>query len=91
MYEEAQPKYQQHQQQQEQERRDPYVEYSSDAHEYRYEAPVTHQHRYEPPVTYGDQLGNAFGGVVVGVILFVASHVLLFYNEGNPLLTRSKK
>ena len=43
-----------------------------------------------PEVSYeswGSRLGKAVGGVIVGIILFLASFGLLFWNEGNYLHT----
>ena len=36
-------------------------------------------------ISYGQNLKNSFGGVVVGIILFFASFVLLWWNEGNSV------
>lgn len=37
--------------------------------------------------SYGSRIGNSFKGVIVGLILFVASFVLLFWNEGRAVRT----
>ncbi len=37
--------------------------------------------------SWGSRLGNAFGGVIFGLILFVVAFPLLFWNEGNSVKT----
>ena len=35
--------------------------------------------------TYGQNVKNSFGGIILGLILFIASFALLWWNEGNSV------
>lgn len=57
---------------------EPYFEYAPTIEHVHYEAP-------KAPASYSENVGNAFGALIVGIIMFIASHLLLFQNEGRSV------
>ena len=42
-------------------------------------------------ISYGNNVKNAFGNIIFGIILFIASFILLWWNEGNSVRLTQKE